>query len=344
MTGYDIFFALVRSGLHERPLSAEEATVMAALTEKQWKLLLHLAARQTVTGLLYTAVTQFPGEQPVPSDIVLELMGRSVGIERDTRHKTEAGTRLLERLQAEGLSPVLMKGAAVAAFYTHPLRRTAGDIDLYLPDDQIRKGLALLPACSAAPDGSRHGVFEGICIDLHARYYDLHVSPRRLPQPGTPEATLLMLSAHILKHAIGTGIGLRQLCDLAVAWRELAGCADRDRLLQAQRICRMRRWDRLAAGFLARELEMPQMQETLFPDEAPCDSTPLRTIVLSGGNFGHYAETRVQALTERERLRKRDTFRRFVRRLPFSLHYAPRETLATMAGLVRGNLSGLKKN
>lgn len=339
MTGYDIFFALLRSGLHERPLSPEEMEEVSRLSPKQWTLLIQLATRQTVAGLFYRAVTHLSDRMRLPSDIVLDLMAHAVSIERDSRHKAAVTEQIVAQFRAEGLSPVVMKGSAVASYYAYPFLRTAGDIDIYLPADEIRNAFSLLPEHKTAPDGSRHGVVDGIDIDLHSHYFDLHVPPGRLPQPGSPEATLLMLSAHIRKHATGVGIGLRQFCDLAAAWQSLSESLDRDILLRAQRTGRMRRWDRLAASFLARELDMPLMHEILFPGEKRADPAPLRRIVLEGGNFGHYADTRPRALQQGRIRRKRDTLVRFLRRLPFSLRYAPRETLATIFSLIRGNLN-----
>lgn len=338
MNAYDYFFLLLRSGLNGADLSPAEADAVARLSPKQWDMLIHLAGRQTVTGLLYTAVERLPADAGLHPDIVLSLMSRAVSIEKESQRKAALTEQLVGRLKAEGLAPVVMKGIAVAAFYDHPLRRTSGDIDIYLPPGQTEAAFSLLPGQHAAPDGSQHAAIDGVDIDIHERYYDLHVAQQRLPRPGTPEATLLMLSTHILKHAIGPGVGLRQLCDLAMAWRALASKIDPGILLKAQRRAGIRRWDRLVASFLARELGQPRMLEALFPGAGPCSTEPLRRIVLEGGNFGHFAASRTKALAQSEKQRKRDTLARFLRRLPFSLHYAPREVLATMLGLMRGNL------
>ena len=60
-------------------------------------------------------------------------------------------------------------------------------------------------------------------------------------------------------------------------------------------------------------------------------------MVLEGGNFGHFATARPEELAADDRRRKLNTFRRFLRRLPFSLRYAPRETFATIWALTKGN-------
>ena len=336
MTGYDVFLALLRSGLHERPLSSQETATVSALSLPQWNALLQMAGQQTVTGLLHQAVTSLGESVVVPSDITLTLMARTVTIERDSRSKREVTESLLQHFRSEGLSPLVMKGVSVADFYAKPQLRTAGDIDFYFPPGEIRRAWDLLPERSTAPDGSRHGRVDGIDIDLHERYFDLHVPQSSLPSPGTPEAMLLMLSSHILKHSIGTGVGLRQCCDMAMAYEALQDRYDPAALEHFFRQTRTWRWNRLLHAFLTTYLGM--RPQSLFAGTADISPEPLRAIVLSGGNFGHYAATRQNALAGSKTRRKRDTFVRFLRRLPFSLRYAPRETIATMGELVRGNL------
>lgn len=337
----DLFLSLVRSGLYERPLAADELSLARAATEADWKVVLEAGTQQTVLGQLYQAIFLLPPDVKPPEAVVTELMSRALRAVKRSFAVKAASDAFTARLQAAGLSPIVMKGTTVAAFYPHPEFRAAGDIDIYLPTDEIDRALALLDAPSRSPDGSRVGHFSGIEVDLHERYFDLHCTAERLPEIGTPEATLLMLSAHILKHAIGAGVGLRQLCDMAMAMQGLAGSFDPVTLRKIFRRTGTLRWNRLLFSFLSEHLSMP---DPVFAAEH-VSPAPLLKIVLEGGNFGHYAAARGEALqvgasgdAASKRRRKRDTLHRFLRRLPFSLRYAPRETFATIWGLVRGNL------
>ena len=134
---------------------------------------------------------------------------------------------------------------------------------------------------------------------------------------------------------------MRQLCDMAMAWQALGGKCDPDALKALFRRTGTLRWNRLLFAFLRTVLDVPS---PLFADER-AESGPLLKIVLEGGNFGHYTAARSDALSAAcsgeaagIRRRKRNTLTRFLRRLPFSLRYAPRETFATMWTLARGNL------
>ena len=147
-----------------------------------------------------------------------------------------------------------------------------------------------------------------------------------------------MLSAHILKHAIGPGVGLRQLCDMTMAYRGLARSFDPTRLREIFRRTGTLRWNRLLFSFLVDWLGLDESLYAKLFGTARVASAPLLDIILEGGNFGHYAATRRDKIAAGAAHRKRDTLRRFLHRLPFSLRFAPRETFATIWTLIRGNL------
>lgn len=330
----DIFLALVRSGLYERPLSAESLSLARNTRPEEWLALLDAARRQAVLGMLYQALFLLPSEIKPPERFVTELMSDTIRGVRRYYEVSSVTESLKNRLISAGLSPIVMKGTSVASFYLHPEFRICGDIDLYLPPDEIHRAQAMLEERRTSPDGSLLGSVKGIDIDLHDRYFDLHCTERKLPAIGTPEATLLMLSAHILKHAIGPGVGLRQLCDMAMAWKALGEKIDRKSLIRLFRQTGTYRWNQLLFSFLEKELDIT---DNPF-EEKSVSPTPLLKIVNEGGNFGHYASSRNNALQADTRKRKRNTLKRFIQRLPFSLRYAPRETFATMWTLLRGNL------
>ena len=185
---------------------------------------------------------------------------------------------------------------------------------------------------TTAPDGSIHYSWQEVDVDQHRRYFDLHVPEHCLPVPGTPEATLLMLSAHAMKHAVGTGVGLRQCIDMAVAYEQLGPAVTPERLELVFQDSGTLKWNRLLSAFIEDYLDF----HPLFGG-AGTRSEPLLKIVLQGGNFGHHAHGRLEAIGKSALRRKADTAMRFVKRLPFSLRYAPRETLRSVFFLAEGN-------
>ena len=133
--------------------------------------------------------------------------------------------------------------------YIDPLLRIPGDIDLFFPNkDEHKKALEILTEQNVSfekmPDGAISYKWNDIDVEHHTKLLDIHSpfairrldkvldytkaskvsigsSPENTIDIPLPKQNLLLMTSHILKHAIGHGIGLRQLCDLARACHEL---------------------------------------------------------------------------------------------------------------------------
>lgn len=335
-----VFFSLLRSGLYFRPLSTEELSPLETLDTRTWVEIVKLARQQSVAGLIYFAITLLPDKVRVPGDVVLALMAGAEEARRSYRLKASVTEKLMVRFKARSLEPLVMKGLTVARYYPAPELRQSGDIDFFFPKGQLEAACECLTSTRRDPDGSIHAKEDGVDIDLHDRYFDIHCRSSVLPDPGTPEATILMLSAHILKHAIGPGVGIRQLCDLAAAWQALKPELDPSAIRNLFNRTGTYRWNRLLFSFLEENLGLSG--SPFEGERVPTGS--LKTIILEGGNFGHYAASRQAALGASNSRRKRDTLRRFLRHLPFSLRYAPRETIFRLFSLLHGNIRNKRIN
>ena len=302
-----------------------------------WKEVYALARQQTVTGLMYQALSKLPARMSVPEDFVFSLAAQSARVEQRSAAVQKQAETMLGGLRRAGLSPVLMKGPAVAAFYPKPLLRESGDIDLFFTAAELPSALMIFKKKGYAPvltsDGSYFCDDRPASVDIHSRYIDLHVSPALHPGIPSPEATLLMLDAHILKHAMGPGVGLRQLCDMAMALRALDGQYDKDKFRQLCHRCGIGRWTRMVTCFVREELGL---DVGLYPAGMPYGA--LYGVVFGGGDFGHHAPGRRSALSASSARRKVDTAIRFMKKASFGLQYAPREYLDRFGELVRGNV------
>ena len=232
---------------------------------------------------------------------------------------------LLQQLADAGLHPVVQKGSEAAKYYADPSARQVGDIDLFLPEGEFQRARALFPDARTASDGALVLVPDKVTIELHPRYYDIHRRMDKLPAPGSPCGEILLLSAHIFKHVIGHGLGCKQLCDMAVSLARLEGKYDKEALRAALQYAGLLRWHRLLCSLLMADFGLDPA--CCLTDFRPVDPERLRRIVRESGHFSHHAKT------------KAATAGAFLRRLPFSLSYCPRETLATIWELALGNLS-----
>lgn len=326
---WNTFLALLRAGLWEQAVRLDTLPDASG-----WEALRRTALDQAVLGLFLRGVAHLPEDQLPPPDerALMQRWERAVTGVSARIARVEAD--LLPQLRQAGVHPVIQKGSTAARFYPRPELRQGGDIDIFCPEfDRAR---ALFPDARTASDGAAVFMRDGVPVELHPRYYDLHLDPALLPAPGTPCGELLLLSAHILKHAAGAGVGCKQLCDMARALTALNGKYDKSELAAFLQRAGMLRWQRLLCSLLTEDLGLDPA--CCLDGFRPCNAERLRRIVRAGGHFGKAAPLRGRALRRGPAVRKLSTALAFLRRMPFSLRYAPRETLATVGELLRGNL------
>ena len=316
---WNTFLTLLRAGLWEQDLQ------LSAVPDKEgWEQVLELGRGQAVMGLLLRGLAQLPTEQRPPEQFAPVLQAWEDAFSRANARYARVQAELLAQLTAAGLHPVVQKGSEAAKYYTDPSVRQVGDIDLFLPEGEFQRARALFPDARRASDGAIVTARDGVTIELHPRYYDAHLSPAKLPEIGSPCGEILLLSSHIFKHAMGFGLGCKQLCDLAVALARLDGKYDKNELREALRHAGLLRWHTLLCSLLVADLGLNPA--CCLEGFQSVDPKRLRNIVRSSGHFSHHAKT------------KAATAGAFLRRLPFSLSYCPRETVATIWELALGNL------
>ena len=349
--------ALLRAGLWERGV---EPLSLFPLSGEVWERVYRLSLRQTVAGIAFRGLHHLADGLLPPEPLLLRWTAAADGIERSNWQMNHALGSLLALFSGCGLHPILQKGQGVAAFYPFPLLRECGDIDLYFASKAEFESAARCIAGRGVrlawdADGSVAYRWHGVTVEHHSRLVDLSHSrrgvrrleqewgfcPMELPavSPGfcasvpSPPLNLLLQSAHILKHALGRGIGLRQLCDMAVSCRRLCGQVQPAAFGQACREVGLARWMPLLHAFLAGCLGLPQ---ACLPYASVASSPqPLLDIVWRGGNFGRAGGSPVAGPAL---LRKAATAAAFVRNVGFALRYAPLEALWLFAGLAKGQL------
>ena len=322
-------------------MQEEEYTRLSLLSCQEWEDVWSMAVRQTVTGMVAAAFELLPDGVVVPPKLDYAAMAAADRLSAAHERQKAAQVQLSAFFAAKGLSPVYMKGLEAARLYPRPELRELGDIDVFFPSNPFGDVLEAIRSYAASsfyhtPDDSVHFSFQGIDVDVHRSYYDLSLPAASLPPVGTPEARLLMLSVHILKHACGTGVGLRQLCDMARAY----SCLDYSEELYKEYCIKagILRWTRLLSSFLRSYLGAADAP--LFGTH-PLNPAPLFRIVKRGGNFGHHHSGRRAALESHPFLRKADTFYRFLLAIPFSLRFAPGQSLSLMKTLFLGQFKSL---
>ena len=341
------FFEIVRSGLWETAPS-----LSVSLTEADWERLYLMAHQQAVVGIFYNGVCKLGEGTKPPSSVLLKLAAAAERIEQRNHHLDEVQRAILSFFRAKGLHPLVLKGQTLCNYYPHPEQRMCGDIDIFLPSEKENlKALSLVNGTGTriqhSPDGSWTFTYKGVTIEIHRHAFDLisHKQERailkRMMASSTikerlaPDEELLMLILHILKHCLGPGVGLKQLCDLATAFRSLDGIYDKERLSELFRYTHIVKWSRQICSFIVNILGVPT---ECVPTgvRTPSDHSLLK-IILNGGNFGQHAFGRQKALQGGDVQRKLSTVFFFICHFSFAIRYAPRKVLVYIYELTVGN-------
>lgn len=264
-------------------------------------------------------------------------------------------------LKQEGMEPILMKGMAVGLLYTHPEWRECGDIDWFIPSGQ---GFKNLPAQlrrqgyapTAAADGSLSFDMQDVEVELHQQLIDIEapgcqkVLSKLIEEEGvreirtdegmvfsmpSPLLTLVMLNAHLMKHAFTVGVGLRQFCDMARAYHTWHGQYDADRLTYYYRQLGLQRWTDLMHSLLTDYLGLPAHELPYPLRRKEADSRRLMKTILDEGNFGQHTRAWQRAAASPANI-KRHTVRQILRKTPLSMRYAPWEMICKIGGLAIG--------
>ena len=353
-------FALVRAGLWERETDDLSPFPLSATLYAR---VMRVASEQTVTGIAYRGLHHLSNEF-LPDDMtMMRWVATTKQIERRNILMNNAIVSLCKVMKSAGLSPMLLKGQGAATMYEHPELRECGDIDLFFPKDGEQakaRQLAEEQGChpQQMPDGSDTYTWEGIEVEQHEALFDLCApmsqrflatlveskatctvaTPKGEVQVAIPSplAYLLLLNSHILKHAMGHGIGLRQFCDMARAYHTLNGRYSTDELVHAYRKTGLLRWSRVLHAFLTDHLGMDASH---LPNLGKTVATPpwLLSMVMDGGNFGLHGDSRGDSSQSSWR-RKLHTLKAFVRNSRHTMALAPAETIFNTLHLMRGNL------
>jgi hypothetical protein len=349
---------LLKAGLWEKEL---DELSLFPLSYKSWENVFYMAQCQTVTGIVWQGICRLPENLLPPETLLLHWVAKADAIERKNRKMNDTLIGLYGMFQKNGLHPVLQKGQGVALLYEHPLLRECGDIDFYFPIKEERQYAASLVqerGCKlqGEADGSIHYVWNGTTVEHHPRLLDISnpFKQKRSRKPEhdygfyrvslstkndirvtvpSPVLDLLLLNVHIMKHAFGWGVGLRQLCDMARACYSFHDIIDSYEIQKLYHDTGIGKWSRLLHSFLTDYLGLPAA--CLPYEEKSIVSTPLLDIIVRGGNFGQHAAGHRKTVPNIWK-RKINTSRAFLEHTCFSYRYAPQEAFWTFINLLMG--------
>lgn len=342
------FFSLLRAGLWRQPVDRPECF---PLTEEEWQALYRIARQQTVEGIVFDGVQSLEPTLLPPRKLLLLWLVRVEKLEQRNRRMNSVVAEQALFFANCDIKPVLLKGQGIAARYAEPLRRVCGDIDWYFSskedyreaNQQIKaKGIAWHEMAGK----SVWYRWKGVEIEHHQHIFDIHnpfvqrylkefeqeerqrqlelvVQGQSIALPS-PTAQLLQVNAHILKHLLSFGIGLRQLCDAARLYSTYKMQIDADRLRYVYTKTGILKWICALHSVLVDYLGMPP-DDLPFQWDAEQDADWMMEDIWVAGNFGFHDGRYTDIQNGGKRVdKKKRLWNNFLRYLP----HAPMEAIS----------------
>lgn len=309
---YHVFLALVRAGLWEQSVQ------LSHYDNVNYEEVYKLSEEQSVVGLV-AAGLEHVEDITIPKENVLSFVGAAVLLEQRNIAMNSFVAELIEKLRNANIYALIVKGQGIAQCYERPLWRAAGDIDLFLTNDNYtRSKKFLLPMAIIIEEENSsnlhlamavkdwvvelHGTLRGGLFKRVDKVIDevqktvfgggqVRSWMNGCTQVFLPrvDEDIVLVFTHIIQHFFKGGIGLRQVCDwcrLLWKYRDII-----NRTLLEQRIREMRlmsEWKTLAS-LAVNELGMPATAMPFYTSSKHWNRKAqiVLSFIMEAGNFGH---------------------------------------------------------
>lgn len=216
------------------------------LTEPDWEELYRLSKRHNLVPAICDAALPLPEFAAAPLKTRSKFTDALIAQSGAQLLRTEAFFSVYERFLAAGIRPLVLKGLVCRALYPKPELRISCDEDIWIPaelfreSDRVLQEAGFVPAVPCKHTDLLHVqalTYTGslLTIELHINPFGAAGAVHRRMNRLFPDAfsdacaveieghtvyTLnatdhyLFLFAHLYKHFLGSGVGIRQFADL----------------------------------------------------------------------------------------------------------------------------------
>lgn len=280
----------------------------------EWDDIRQEAFRQTLTGVVFSAVERLPAEQRPPREILLPWYMMKERIAAANRRLNRRAVEISEYFTRQGFRCLILKGQGIARLYPDPLLRQPGDIDVW-PEGNRRQILAFgreqFPNEPVRYHHMEYPVFKDTSVELHftpswmnspcahhrLQAYFAHEASTQfghtvlLPETEgriavpTIAFNRIYLLVHIYRHLFGEGIGLRQMQDYYFVLRQGTDETGRRETMATLGQLGMKRFVRATMYVLQTVFGLPDEDLLCTPDAR--SGRFLLSEIMQAGNFGH---------------------------------------------------------
>ena len=226
-----------------------------SMTSQEWVQLLSIADRHEVLALLVNVLEA----DRVPEELWLTVQSKTARTVHKGIQLQVLTAKLTKLLENNGIIAVTLKGCAVARFYPVPEFRKTTDIDLFVANEkEAEKAVQILCAngfqLSKKWHANHHVVLTSEkkeVVEIHTtwteRFKQKHLNQylEKLQKESYWYCHLVdcqgfqvyaydaawqgfYLLLHMLQHFVGSGFGLRNLCDWVVLWENCDDAKERE--------------------------------------------------------------------------------------------------------------------
>lgn len=312
------FLSLLNSGLWDREA---DMTPFRENGGPDWKGILEIAGTQAVVPLIYDGMMTLPQEMRPKGTALLKIIAYVDKVEMLNGELDAAAVEISGRLAAGGIRSVLLKGQGIAALYSNPGHRQCGDIDLYVGRKAYGKALELMRSWKEIHDEHQETVkhtgfmFGRLTVELHKEAFCMPdekldasykvMEDRELAKDGAtvhlgkgaeagdvivpvPAFNIFYVFCHAFHHFMEGGLGLRQMCDLAILLHKYHGMIDLGEYGGTLKTLKLDKEWQLFMGLLVDMLGLPAEEAPFYGKSSAALSRKLLEEMLGDGNFGHH--------------------------------------------------------
>lgn len=284
-----LFLQLLRNAIWD----SVPDTASFPLSDREWQWIYATAARHTLSAVIFDVVAALPEALRPAQPLFSRWEVDAVGQEAANNKQLRTVNYLYARFLVSGLVPVVLKGMALSVCYPFPSHRYASDIDLFygsvsnknaadsaleewgipvarqLNEESIcvvgdvvveNHGHLFLSNNPLVSTSARKRLEETLLTDEAYQMVDVLGSDIKTLCPAL---AFLQLACHSYKHVINSGIGLRQMTDMALFLKKEHDNIQTEELKQWLSDWKMTSWSRCLMTTLCRHLGMPSAYSPL---------------------------------------------------------------------------------
>ena len=359
------YFSLLRSALWNSPVVIGDAI--------DWKAVMKMAEHHGNNGLLSDVALRMEGDNK-PSPKMRAWMQTSLrnGLLHQMRQR-QILVSAVGLLREHGLEPVLLKGFSLALLYPNPSLRQFGDIDLFVGLNNFHEACGLLRTLPGGynwgkeNDVGRHYNIEfgHYPMEIHRLSADiddpkvmavyapiehdgLALNTQRVDLGGfeitvpSNEFQVFFTFFHAWHHYLTSGVGWRQVADVAMTLHAYYGQLDLDKLRQwIVDMHLMKPWQ-VFGWLMVHTLGLPEKEMPFYDDKCQRTANKLSQRIMETGNFKRHGGLKAPSKKHRF-LHKMHAFITIITEFFYHARLFPAAAFREMKSSLRYALSKQKK-